>query len=100
MWEEKALRILEKSGTIGEFGELTDVNGKPVYRYMKPLYMEMECLMCHSNAETMPSQVREFIEKNYTTDKSLGYHAGDLRGGISVTIPIKDEFAFKFLSKK
>ena len=99
-WEEQTLKKLEKGKTKGGFGELTQMSGEPVYRYMKPLYMEMQCLMCHSDADSMPSQVKEFIEKNYTTDESFGYHAGDLRGGISVVIPLKDEFAFEFLSKK
>ncbi|MEE9503820.1 MAG: DUF3365 domain-containing protein [Thermodesulfobacteriota bacterium] len=100
LWEEKALRILEKNKMNRGFGELTDIRGETVYRYMKPLYMEMQCLMCHSRPEAMPSEVRKFIEGNYSSDKSLGYKAGDLRGGISVVIPIKDEFAFEFLSKK
>jgi hypothetical protein len=56
--------------------------------------------MCHSHPEAMPTEVRDFIERNYSSDESLGYKAGDLRGGISVVIPIKDEFAFKFLSRK
>jgi len=99
-WEETALKKLEKSRTKGGFGELTQMSGEPVYRYMKPLYMEMQCLMCHSDVDSMPSQVKNFIEKNYTSDESFGYHAGDLRGGISVVIPLKDEFAFEFLSKK
>ena len=79
---------------------MTRVKGKSVYRYMKPLYMEMQCLMCHSHSEAMPSEAREFIEKNYSTDESLGYKAGELRGGISVVIPIQDEYSFEFLSKK
>ena len=96
----KALKKLEKDKTKGGIGELTHMSGEPVYRYMKPLYMEMQCLMCHSDSESMPSQVKEFIEKNYATDNSFGYHAGDLRGGISVIIPLKDEYAFDFLAKK
>ncbi len=99
-WEEKALKKIEKDKTKGGIGELTNISGEPVYRYMKPLYMEMQCLMCHSDSETMPSQVKEFIEKNYATDNSFGYHAGDLRGGISVVIPLKDDYAFEFLTKK
>ncbi|MDR4497860.1 MAG: DUF3365 domain-containing protein [Candidatus Scalindua sp.] len=99
-WEEKALKEFEKNKTEKGFGELTEVDGESVYRYMKPLFMEMQCLMCHSHSEAMPPEVREFIERNYSTDESLGYKAGELRGGISVLIPIQDEFAFEFLSKE
>lgn len=87
-WEEKALRILEKNRTRKGFGEITRVGNKDVYRYMKPLYMEKECVLCHSVPEVMPREVREYIEKNYATDMALGYKEGDLRGGISVIIPI------------
>lgn len=87
-WEEKALRILEKNGMKSGFGEITRVGNKDVYRYMKPLYMEKECVMCHSVPEVMPQEVRKYIEKNYATDMALGYKEGDLRGGISVIIPI------------
>ncbi|MHC4523395.1 MAG: Tll0287-like domain-containing protein [Planctomycetota bacterium] len=91
-WEEKVLKILEKDRTKNGHGEITELHGKQVYRYMKPLYMEKECVMCHSVPEVMPPEVREYIENNYSTDKALGYKEGDLRGGISVIIPITDEF--------
>lgn len=91
-WEEKVLRILDKDRTRKGYGEITELNGRQVYRYMKPLYMEKECVMCHSVPEVMSPEVREYIENNYTTDKALGYKEGDLRGGISVIIPITEEF--------
>lgn len=90
-WEEKALKILEKDRTKEGFGEITDMGHKKAYRYMKPLYMEKECVMCHSVPEVMSPEVREYIEKNYSTDKALGYKEGDLRGGISVIIPITEK---------
>ncbi len=40
----------------------------PVYRYMAPLYYEAPCDRCHRN---------------------LGYKIGDVRGGISISIPLK-----------
>ena len=86
-WEEKALRILEQDGTKEEYVEFTNIGGKPAYRYMKPLYMEMECLMCHSYpAKSCLQRSGHYIEKNYPKDDSFGYHAGELRGGISVII--------------
>ncbi len=91
-WEEKVLKILEKDRKREGFGEITELHGKQVYRYMKPLYMEKECVMCHSVPEAMSPEVREYIENNYSTDKALGYKEGDLRGGISVIIPITEEF--------
>lgn len=91
-WEEKVLKILEKDKAQKGFGEITVLGGKEVYRYMKPLYMEKECVMCHSVPEVMTPEVRAYIERNYSTDKALNYKEGDLRGGISVIIPITEEF--------
>ncbi|MFQ5861557.1 MAG: DUF3365 domain-containing protein [Candidatus Brocadiales bacterium] len=89
-WEVKALGILEKNETRKSFGEITKVGNKDVYRYMKPLYMEKECLLCHSVPEVMPPEIRAYIKKYYATDEALGYKEGDLRGGISITIPITE----------
>lgn len=89
-WEEKALRVLEKDQTKNGFGEMTKVGNKNVYRYMKPLYMKKECLLCHSVPEAMPPEVRAYINKYYATDEALGYKEGDLRGGISIAIPVKE----------
>jgi len=40
---------------------------EPVFRYMAPLFVEESCLPCH---------------------KSQGYETGDIRGGISVNVPV------------
>ncbi len=95
-WEEQVLKDFEKSMTKKGFGELTTIEGESVYRYMKPLFMEMQCIMCHSQSESMPAEVREYIERNYSNDESMGYKAGELRGGISVIIPIKDDLSLSF----
>ncbi|MFQ5861647.1 MAG: DUF3365 domain-containing protein [Candidatus Brocadiales bacterium] len=91
-WEVKALGILEKDKTKKDFGEITKVEKKDVYRYMKPLYMEKECVLCHSVPEVMPPEIRAYIEKYYAADEALGYKEGDLRGGISITVPITEWF--------
>ncbi len=44
----------------------TSVKGTSVYRYMAPLFVKKACLKCH---------------------EEQGYKTGDVRGGISVTIP-------------
>lgn len=46
---------------------IEDEAGTAIYRYMEPLYIKQACLKCH---------------------KFQGYKLGDIRGGISVKIPI------------
>jgi len=63
-WEAQTLRSFEAGLT--EFGQFAVYNGKPVYRYMRPLMTEKPCLKCHA---------------------AQGYREGMVRGGISIAIP-------------
>lgn len=66
-FETRALSLFEK-GTK-ETSHTEKKNGITYFRYMAPLYIEKECLQCHSNQ---------------------GYKLGDVRGGISVTFDIEN----------
>lgn len=63
-WEKKALRQFENGQK--EFHAFVDVDGRSYLRFMKPLFTEKACLKCHA---------------------IQGYKEGDLRGGISITVP-------------
>jgi signal transduction histidine kinase len=64
-WESEALKAFE-SGTE-EVSSIEEMGGKAYMRLMRPLLTETSCLKCHS---------------------AQGYKAGDVRGGISVSIPM------------
>lgn len=64
-WEEKALKSFER-GRQEEMEFLQPPGGEPEFRYMAPLRVEPACLSCHA---------------------VQGYRDGDIRGGISLTIP-------------
>ncbi|HIJ82184.1 MAG TPA: DUF3365 domain-containing protein, partial [Desulfuromonadales bacterium] len=66
-WERKALEFFEKGGS--EQSEFQIAYGKPVFRFMRPLKVDKACLPCHAEQ---------------------GYREGEIRGGISVTIPMAD----------
>ncbi|MDM8537159.1 DUF3365 domain-containing protein [Desulfobacterales bacterium HSG17] len=66
-FENMALELFEK-GNREKFAIIPE-NGKTIYRYMAPLFVEKSCLACHSKQ---------------------GYKIGDVRGGISVTFDISD----------
>ena len=63
-WERTSLRRIESG--IPEVLQLFETAREPNYRYMAPLRVETTCLRCHAKQ---------------------GYHVGDIRGGISVTVP-------------
>jgi len=64
-WETKALQQFAKGSE--EFYSIEAIQGQPYLRLMRPLAVEQGCLKCHA---------------------AQGYRLGDLRGGISVSIPL------------
>lgn len=67
-FETQALQMFEK-GEKSEVGRVEQIHNRSYFRYMAPLYVEDECLQCHS-------------EQNY--------NIGDVRGGLSITFDIED----------
>ena len=65
-WELAAIERFENE-QVTEVLEQAVIDGAPYMRYMKPMYMKKECELCHA---------------------VLGFKAGDLRGGVSVSIPM------------
>ncbi|QWV94639.1 DUF3365 domain-containing protein [Geomonas oryzisoli] len=64
-WERKALEAFEKG--VQEVSEVVTVDGRRFVRLMRPFKVETTCLKCHA---------------------AQGYKKGDIRGGISVTVPL------------
>lgn len=63
-WEQRALRAFELG--VPEYSSLDSIEGKVYLRLMQPLLVDNSCLRCHAHQ---------------------GYQIGDVRGGISVSIP-------------
>jgi PAS domain S-box-containing protein len=69
-WEEQALRAFEQGST--EAHTTMQIDGNEYQRIMKPFVTEQGCLTCHGYQ---------------------GYAVGDVRGGISIAVPLKPFFA-------
>ncbi|NOX25737.1 MAG: diguanylate cyclase [Deltaproteobacteria bacterium] len=67
-WEKKALISFENG--VHETYAFRRNGAKEVFRYMAPLFINKACMRCHA---------------------IMGYHVGDVRGGISVSIPADEE---------
>ncbi|WP_296054990.1 response regulator [uncultured Amphritea sp.] len=65
-WEKKALFLFESGEQ--EVSEISDLNGKEHLRLMRPLITKESCLLCHGQE---------------------GYEVGDIRGGLSVSVPLQ-----------
>ncbi|MDD4855554.1 MAG: DUF3365 domain-containing protein [Sulfuricurvum sp.] len=66
-WEINALKTIEHSRA--DFYEITPLKE---LRYMRPFYVEQACLKCHGYQ---------------------GYHIGDIRGGLSIVLPLERYYA-------
>jgi PAS domain S-box-containing protein len=64
-WEKKALQAFERGKK--EFSGVVTLNGKAYMRLMRPFRTDPSCLKCHAEQ---------------------GYKVGDIRGGISVMVPM------------
>ncbi|MBU0674413.1 MAG: diguanylate cyclase [Proteobacteria bacterium] len=74
LFEQESLEQFE-NGVKENYLYQTNVSGEEIFRYMAPLTTEKECLICHG---------------------AQGYKIGDIRGGISISIPataINDEMS-------
>jgi len=89
-WEEKVLKSFESgkyTKNVG-YGEVIRKNSKQIYRYMKPIYVETACLQCHGRKDQIRIEIKQFLIRRYPFDNAFGYKEGELRGGISIVIPI------------
>lgn len=77
VWEKKALMAFE--GGRQEESEVTGINGSPYLRLMKPFITEQGCLKCH---------------------KEQGYKVGDVRGGISIAVPLDPYYKTEAQTRK
>lgn len=64
-WEKDALKDFEKG--VKEVFDYAEIDGKPYFRFMAPMITKKDCLKCHSHQ---------------------GYQVGDVRGGVSVSVPM------------
>ena len=61
-----------------EFARLEEGQSPPAYRFIRPLYVDQSCLLCH---------------------KSQGYTIGDVIGAISISLPVSIVLAENRISK-
>lgn len=63
--------------------------GESAVEYLRPIIVQDRCLACHGDRESMQPAVRSILDARYPTDAATGYRAGDLRGVLSVRVPLQ-----------
>jgi len=80
-----------ESGRFAEshYEVVATADGKRVLRHLRPiLFPGGICVQCHGSVAEIPEEVKAFLHERYPDDEATGYAAGDLRGAISVRVPI------------
>lgn len=73
-----------------EHAEVVVEAGQRYLRYLKPIVMGSPvCLSCHGEPHDIPPDVKEELQRLYPEDKATGYRVADLRGAVSVKIPVE-----------
>lgn len=92
--EARLLAYLGEQKALGTMpGELMEVSqtaadGGWELRYLRPIVLQEFCVACHGNPDDFAPAVRSIIAERYPADSAVGYVAGDLRGAISVRVPL------------
>jgi hypothetical protein len=71
-----------------EHWEVVKDGGRESLRYLKPLVANAMCLTCHGRAEQVPAAVKATIARAYPDDRATGCSTGDVRGAVSVRVPL------------
>ncbi|NUO07339.1 MAG: DUF3365 domain-containing protein [Candidatus Brocadia sp.] len=89
-WEVKQLVSFEKDTSLKDISEIAKLeDGTEVFRLMVPLKIEEPCLKCHGDPATSPTK----DGKDITGRQMENYKVGDIRGGISVIVPMSSIYA-------
>lgn len=83
-FDRAALAAFAADPALTEFFRQVDHQGKAVFRYAVPLYMERECLACHGEPAG---------ELDIAGFPKEGYQEGDLGGAITVGLPMAQAVA-------
>ncbi len=68
--------------------EVVTEPGGQYYRFMKPIVVQPQCLLCHGPGAQIPPAVQDGLRQRYPFDAAIGYAVGDLRGAVSIKQPL------------
>ncbi len=88
-WEMKVLNSFEQRKAAGEdpmkiaYKEITEVDGKRSFRFMKAIPTAKLCLNCHGS--NLKPEVTKTLTERYPNDQATGFKEGDIRGAFTLT---------------
>lgn len=85
------LQELHRAGELPqEVARVVRTEEGPALRYLKPIVIQADlCLQCHGDREALSPEVRRILDERYPADRAVGYQKGDLRGVVTVRVPLE-----------
>lgn len=80
----------QKKELSNEYSEIIEEHGKKYLRYLRPLIVAPLCITCHGPKGNIPQEVKTILADRYPDDRATGFLVGDVRGAITVKIPIAE----------
>ena len=80
----------QKKELSNEYSEIVEEQGKKYLRYLRPLIVAPLCITCHGSKENIPQAVKTILAEMYPDDRATGFLVGDVRGAITVKIPVTE----------
>jgi hypothetical protein len=80
----------QKKELSNEYSEIVEEQGKKYLRYLRPLIVAPLCITCHGPKENIPQEVKTILAERYPDDRATGFLVGDVRGAITVKIPVTE----------
>ena len=88
-YERTWMEAVPTRDDVNPAGEGKVVDGE--YRYIRPIYLAQLCTACHGPKEGLSAGVKSALAERYPDDRATGFVPGDLRGIVSVRIPLAQE---------
>lgn len=65
------------------------IAGSPELRHLRPIvFPGGVCVSCHGADAELAPEIRAFLAERYPDDQAVGFKPGDLRGAISIRVPV------------
>lgn len=88
-WERAWLERATRGGAPAvDDAEVVREGGRYQLRYVRVVRLAEMCTTCHGAPDTIPPAVREAVARRYPDDRATGFSPGDLRGVVSVRVPV------------
>jgi hypothetical protein len=88
--ELERMHELAAAGSLpSEIVRVVDRGGERSLHLLRPIRIQPPCLACHGEPQGIAPEVRRILAERYPDDRAVGYAAGQLRGAISVRVPVR-----------